>query len=152
MSKVDELSTAVGLARKINFLKDEEDIKYLHQKPFIYDGIDEEDLKERLERLVPENMYVIYHSQKFKELKEESPDQFQREKWYSKDFTVEMLSEETIENLKSIMPDCSMGYPPPNSFMPKSIKVLKAARAEKPSKPTLVREDGNLKLYFKQDD
>jgi len=43
--------------------------------------------------MVPENMYIIYHSLKHKIEKEENPEEFKTEKWYSKDFKVEKLDD-----------------------------------------------------------
>jgi len=67
----------------------EQDIAEIHRKPFIYEKLDEADILQRLDQMVPENMYVIYHSLKHKQEKEENPDAFKTEKWYSKEFTVE---------------------------------------------------------------
>ena len=47
----------------------------------------------------------------------------------------------------------SMGNAPPNSFMPRILKPLKAeATAGKRSMPKLVLEDKNMQVFFKQDD
>jgi len=94
--------------------------------------------------MVPENMYVIYHSLKHKQEKEENPDAFKTEKWYSKEFTVETLSESAMADLKSAQFEhgMQMGNAPPNTFMPKVIKPLVPTEFE--AKPKLIQNDGNL--------
>jgi len=93
ISNGSPLATATSLARKLNFIKDINDVKYIHKKPFVYEKLDKNDIKSRLDKMVPENMYIIYHSLKYKIEKEENPEEFKTEKWYSKDFKVEKLDD-----------------------------------------------------------
>lgn len=70
----------------MNFIKEEDDIIEINRKPFIFENMDAEDIMARLELMVPDNMYVIHHSLRHKELKEK--EAFVTEKWYSKEFTI----------------------------------------------------------------
>jgi hypothetical protein len=102
LSKLDSTSASVNFARKMNFIKDEDDIKEINRKAFLYDKLDKDDIMNRLELMEPNNMYVIHHSLAHKKLKETSPELFKTEKWYNKEFGVEELTEEQIEKLKTI--------------------------------------------------
>ena len=46
----------------MNNLANESDIEDILRNPYAYENFDENDIKERLLKLVPENMWVIYHS------------------------------------------------------------------------------------------
>ena len=68
LSKLDSTSASVNFARKMNFIKEEEDIKEINRKAFLYDKLDKEDILNRLELMEPNNMYVIHHSLAHKKL------------------------------------------------------------------------------------
>jgi hypothetical protein len=60
------LGTASSLSRKMNFMKDE-DMAFIHKKPFIYETLDVPDIEARISLMVPSKMYVIWHSLSHKE-------------------------------------------------------------------------------------
>jgi hypothetical protein len=56
---------------------------------------------DRLNLMKADNMYVIFHSKNHKNLKDKSPSLFQTEKWYSKAYSVEQLSNKTMTDLNN---------------------------------------------------
>jgi len=58
------------LARKLKYIDDETDVSEIIRAPFVFDRLDEEDVKDRLGRMHPDNMYVIHHSISHKDLKD----------------------------------------------------------------------------------
>jgi len=152
LSKLDSTSASVNFARKMNFIKEEEDIKEINRKAFLYEKLDKDDIMNRLELMEPNNMYVIHHSLAHKKLKETNPEVFKTEKWYNKEFGVEELTEEQIDKLKKIQIEdgVKMGNAPPNTFLPKKLELNKAS--ELSGKPGKVFSDVNSEIYFKQDD
>mmetsp|Transcript_5568 Transcript_5568/g.8772 ORF Transcript_5568/g.8772 Transcript_5568/m.8772 type:complete len:150 (+) Transcript_5568:1298-1747(+) len=101
-------------------------------------------------------MYAIFHSQSFKTAKEANPYKFNTEKWFCRDFCVDTISDEDKKRFKEaqVALDAPMGHPPPNTFMPRNIFPNKASRAnpEKSKKPSLIINEENLQVFFKQDD
>lgn len=92
-----------------------------------------------------------------KEDKERNPGKFKRERWYSKDFTIEELSSDCKAHLKSVMPEegMKMGNAPVNKFMPKAenLKNMKLERVD-PDKPGLPKRidigtNDNFQMWFK---
>lgn len=73
----------------MNFMK-EEDILEIHRKPFVYERLDKDDITQRLDCMIPSNMYVIWHSLAHKEVAD------QHEKWYSRDFSVQVFTEQEV--------------------------------------------------------
>ena len=84
----DAQTTATSLARKLKYMDDESEVSEIIRAPFVYENLDRMDIMKRLQCLNPENMYVIHHSMSHKDLKEQIPDKFQKEKWFQRDFTV----------------------------------------------------------------
>lgn len=105
---------------------DEADVVEINRKPFLFESMNKEDIRGRLEAMSADNMYVIFHSMSHKELKEANPDAFQTEKWYSKAFTTEVLTADQIQQLNALekSEEQTMGYPPENTFIPKSLEPL----------------------------
>lgn len=66
----DAESTAISLARRLKYIDDDADVSEIIRAPFVFDKLDEADVKARLECMHPENMYVIHHSISHKDLKE----------------------------------------------------------------------------------
>lgn len=66
------------------------------------------------------------------------------------------LTKEEIGKLQDakIQDGMAFGYPPENTFMPRKIQVKKKdlPNGKKPARPQLIVDDGNLQLFFKQDD
>ena len=52
---------AMLLSNRMNYLKDE-DPKELLWAPYAFEKFDVEDIKKRMDCLVPDNMYIIMHS------------------------------------------------------------------------------------------
>lgn len=126
----------------MNYFDDDKDkIEEILKIPYIYEQLDEAGTKELLDALVPESMYVIYHSQLLKDEQTQNPDSFKMERFYNKYFTVEQLDDGFIAYLKTTMPDLSlkMGHPPKNMFIPKyeDISSMKEERknADQPGCP-----------------
>lgn len=118
--KLGALETAVDLSRKMNFNHNETDIMEINRKPFLFETINKDDILNRLNLMKADNMYAIFHSKNHKKIKDLKPSLFQTEKWYTKSFMVEVLSNETIKNLNAVQKpaEIKMGYPPQNKFMP----------------------------------
>ena len=99
------------------------DILEINRKPFKYDTINKEDIMSRLNMLTADNMYAMFHSKNLKNLKDKNPKEWKTDHYYSKSFTVEVLSNKTIQSLNQAQkpPQVKLGYPPQNMFMPKNI-------------------------------
>lgn len=97
--KLGALETAVDLSRKMNFNHNQTDIMEINRKPFLFETINKDDILNRLNLMKADNMYAIFHSKNHKKIKDQKPSLFQTEKWYTKSFMVEVLSNETIKNL-----------------------------------------------------
>jgi len=65
-------------------------------------------------------MYSFYHSKLVNEDKEQWPPKFIKERFYSKEFIIEELSEEFMKHLQNVKPaeGQKLGNAPPNLFMP----------------------------------
>ena len=101
----------------------------------MYETLDKQDIEARLSMMVPSNMYVIWHSLSHKEAAT------QQEKWYSKEFSVHMLTDDQINMLENTKSEFKMGNAPPNVFMPRKIEISKG---EKSGKPKLVLNKDNV--------
>ena len=139
-------------------MKDEEHMEDLLWIPYAWEDYDPENIKETLDYFKPDNMYAIYHSQLLKKEMESNPEAFQTERFYTKHFTVEELSDDYIQKLSEILPEEGMklDFAPPNHYMPEidNLKNMKKQRddPEKPGVPKLLANDTNFEIWFKQDD
>lgn len=81
----------------------------------------------RLNFLTADNMYAMFHSKSLKNLRDKDPKGWKTDHYYSKSFTVEVLSNETIQSLNQAQKpsDAKLGYPPVNKFMPKNLSTMK---------------------------
>lgn len=140
LSKTKAITCANTIGRRMAYMSNDSEIDDVLRTPYAYENFDENDIKNRISKLIPENMWAIYHSPLVKEEKDQNPEKFTQERWYSKDFTTEILSNEFKTHLKLVMPEpnMKMGNAPINKFMPKAenLKTLKAERAN-PDKPGL---------------
>lgn len=124
--------------------------------PYAYLQFDKDDIEKRLALLTPTNMYAVFTSPIVEKEKKTNPEKFRKEYYYSTEFTVEDLPEETLQRLSSIKPEDSMklGHAPENVFMPKAEDLinLKAPRAnDLAATPKLISRP-HYELWFKQDD
>jgi len=105
-------SAAIGygkmLARRLNYLHEDAQVDNILRMPYLYETFDSDGIKEYLSLLVPENMWVFYHSRLLDEEIKSDPEKFKREYYYSKDFTIEEVEEEFKEHLKTVMPEDGM--------------------------------------------
>lgn len=62
LSKTKAISYANALGRRMAYTTDDAEIDNVLRFPYAYENFDEEDIKDRLAKLVPENMWAIYHS------------------------------------------------------------------------------------------
>ena len=85
---------ANDLAEKINYMTEEDDINNILYAPYAFEDFDKADIMERLDGLVPEKMFIIYHSKLVQEEKEADPSKFTEEKFFKKWFTIEEFSKE----------------------------------------------------------
>lgn len=91
ITKAGALESAQMLAHRINFMNDDKHINDILYHPFAFEDFDKQDIKMRLNCLVPENMYVIYHSKLLNQLYKAHPEKFKKERFYSKLFMIEKL-------------------------------------------------------------
>jgi secreted Zn-dependent insulinase-like peptidase len=96
------------LARRLNYLHEDAQIDNILRMPYLYETFDSDGIKEYLSLLVPENMWVYYHSRSLDEEIKSHPEKFKREYYYSKDFTIEEMEDEFKEHLKKVMPEDGM--------------------------------------------
>jgi len=62
ITKTTALQYCNGLARRISVAPDDEAIDRVLFAPYAFEDFDAEDIKKRLDLLVPDNMYALYHS------------------------------------------------------------------------------------------
>ena len=128
-------------------MDNDEDVEDLLWNPYNFKEMDKDDLKTRMDLLVPSNMWVVFQSLTNKDKKEKNPEKFQTEKWYQKEFCIEDLDKEYCEKLLTILPEENMklGNAPVNIFMPKAenLKSMKIPRVdpEKPGNPIKLSQD-----------
>ena len=141
----------------MNYLQEDSELENILSNPYAYENFDIDDINLRLSKLVPGNMYAVYQSQLVNDQKQNDPQKFIKEKWYSKFFTIENLNSDFIEKLKNIMPDdktMKMGNAPINTFMPKAenLKYIKLDRSDPdtPSFPKKVEigKNNNFQMWF----
>ena len=64
-------SAAIGygkmLARRLNYLHEDAQVDNILRMPYLYETFDSDGIKEYLSLLVPENMWVFYHSRSLDE-------------------------------------------------------------------------------------
>lgn len=149
----------------MNYMADDADYVKLMEVPYILDDLDQGDISDRIRLLDPEQMFVAHWSPSFQKELEANPDDFKKEYFYSKHFTVKMISDDEIKKLreastKSVYPDrdeseVKLGNPPENKFMPspENIKSMKVDRPAdgKAALPKCIKEEG-YNIWFKQDD
>lgn len=165
LQKKDAVSLATQIGRRMNYMADDADYVKLMEVPYILDDLDQGDISDRIRLLDPEQMFVAHWSPSFQKELEANPDDFKKEYFYSKHFTVKMISDDEIKKLreastKSVYPDrdeseVKLGNPPENKFMPspENIKSMKVDRPAdgKAALPKCIKEEG-YNIWFKQDD
>ena len=95
LSKSKALGYSNALARRLNFMPHSEDselVGSILQAPYSFKDFDKEDIQNRMNLLVPDNMFVILNAQALSKEKAAKPDKFQQEYYYSSDFAVEEIS------------------------------------------------------------
>lgn len=104
------------------------DILEINRKSYKYDSINKEDIMNRLKLLTADNMEAIFHSKNHKKLKDQNPKEWTTDHFYSKSFSVEVLSNQTIQSLNQVQKESmvKLGYPPKNNFMPSNISPMKS--------------------------
>lgn len=60
VTKSDALSYANSLARRMNFMDDDQDVEDLLWNPYNFKEMDRDDLNKRIDLLVPSNMWVVF--------------------------------------------------------------------------------------------
>lgn len=122
-TKKTSLETANDLGKKMGHNQNLTDILEINRRPFRYDSMNKEDIMNRLRFLTAENMEAILHSKSLKQQKDKNPKEWKQDHFYSKSFTVEVLSNETIKSLNQAQKQSQMqlGYPPENKFMPQNL-------------------------------
>jgi secreted Zn-dependent insulinase-like peptidase len=143
----------------MNFdLIDDNNVDDFLRLPYMYNTFDHTGIQSSLDLFVPENMWCFYQSRLLVNEQKADPKSYQKEKFYSKEFTIEELGQDFQNHLKTVKPepDMQMGHPPENIFMPdpENLKDLKVERinADKPANPKLIKIAENFNLWFKQDD
>jgi hypothetical protein len=149
----------------MNYMADDADYIKLMQLPYIFDELNVEDISARLEYFKPENMFIGYWSPKFQKELENNPAEFKKEYYYSKHFSVQMISDEEAKvlmeaSVESVYPnrnpdEIKLGNAPPNKFMPSpdKIKSMKVDRPENGKAALPIKHSSdNWCLWFKQDD
>ncbi|PJF18726.1 hypothetical protein PSACC_01469 [Paramicrosporidium saccamoebae] len=79
-------------------------------------------------------------------------EKVQQEKWYKTEYTVEPLSEELMKFTQSPTTNPDLVLPIPNEFIPDALNAKMAAALIPTMKPTLIADDGQYRLWHKQDD
>ena len=94
--------------------------------PYAYLQFSPDDIQDRLSLLTPTNMYVVFTSRTVEKEKEGDAEKFRKEYYYSTEFTVEEMSEETLQRLSVIKPEDGMklSHAPANVFMPKAEDLI----------------------------
>ncbi|CAF0874976.1 unnamed protein product [Brachionus calyciflorus] len=102
-----------------------------------------EGIRELYDHMTPEKMRVTVIGKKY----EGKTDQ--KEKWYGTDFKMEKISNEKINELKSIELNEVFSIPPPNSFIPNDLSVLNNTNIS--NFPRLIQTSPLTRLWYKED-
>lgn len=97
--KKSSLETANDLGKKMPYDHNMTEILEINRKHYRYDSINKEDIINRLNLLTADNMFAIFHSKNHKKLRDKDPKAWKTDHYYSKSFSIEKLSNETIKNL-----------------------------------------------------
>ena len=88
------MAYANGLAGKMNSMTEKDDINNILYAPYAFEDFDKADIMKRLDGLIPEKMFIVYHSKLVQKEKEADPSKFTQEKFFQKWFTIEEFSKE----------------------------------------------------------
>nr|POE72795.1 putative zinc protease [Quercus suber] len=132
------------------------------QKPFPKDQIlsaqslirefNPEGIKRGLEHLDPDNFRIMVVS---KELPGEWP---MKEKWYGTEYKYERMPKQFLQEVKSAYQvpaserPTELHLPAKNEFVPQRLDVEKREVAEPVRHPSIIRNEPNLRTWFKKDD
>ncbi|KAF2125491.1 insulin-degrading enzyme [Dothidotthia symphoricarpi CBS 119687] len=118
--------------------------------PAVIRKFDADRISEAMEFLRPDNFRMVVVSQEF-------PGGWDRkEKWYGTEHKVEKLSKDFLDEIKQAFESKSrpaeLHFPHKNEFIPTRLDVEKK-EVEVPSKePKLIRNDENVRIWWKKDD
>lgn len=111
----------------------------------VFTKYDEDLIREQLGYLTPDNFRTLLVAQNLKGLD-------QQEKWYGTPYRVDPLEPAYLEHLKNLAPNPDLALPEPNVFIPDSFDVEKKT-VDTPLKfPHLIRNQKQLKVWYKKDD
>jgi insulysin len=124
----------------------------LLSSPLVLREFNPEGIKESLSFLRPDNFRMVIVSQDF------PGDWDQKEKWYGTEYKTERLSKEFLDELKKAVQSTAkerpqeLHFPHPNEFIPTRLEVERK-EVERPARsPKLIRNDENVRIWWKKDD
>jgi insulysin len=126
------------------------DRKMLLSGPAVIRKFDATRISEAMSYLRPDNFRMTIVSQDF-------PGGWDRkEKWYGTEHKVEKLSEEFLAEIKTVFESkersAELHFPHKNEFIPNRLDVEKKEVAQPNKEPKLIRNDENVRIWWKKDD
>ncbi|KAF2734338.1 LuxS/MPP-like metallohydrolase [Polyplosphaeria fusca] len=126
------------------------DRKMLLSGPAVIRKFDKEAISEAMTYLRPDNFRIVVVDQKF------PGDWNAKEKWYGTEYKTEKIPEDFVVEIKHAFEDASrpeeLHFPHKNEFIPNRLDVEKK-EVENPLKtPKLIRNDSNVRTWWKKDD
>jgi len=115
---------------------------------------DAEAIRKTLSHLRPDNCRLTIVSQNLDEMKEG----VSQEKWYGTEYKMEKLPKDFQEEIKKAASATAeqrpggLHLPAKNEFIPTRLEVEKKEIAEPSKAPTLIRNEDNVRLWYKKDD
>lgn len=115
---------------------------------------DAEAISKTLSYLQPDNCRLTIVAQELDELKEG----VKQEKWYGTEYKIEKLPQDFQDDIKKAASatkeqrPAELHLPAKNEFIPTRLEVEKKEIAEPSKAPTLIRNEQNVRLWYKKDD
>lgn len=135
--KAEPVELARSLANDFHLLPAEE----LLRGNYALDEFDPQLIQEYLSFMRPDNLLLTVTAKGL--------ETDRRTDWYSVDYSMRPIDEQTLASWRSPNPDAALALPGPNKFIPENLALKSSAGAE--SKPTVIEQQDGLELWHQLD-
>ncbi|KAF9651581.1 LuxS/MPP-like metallohydrolase [Thelephora ganbajun] len=133
-------------------LEEDSPTQWLLNADSLYREYSEEAVKAVLNCLFPERARITLSAKNHKSILEASQMDWQKEKWYGTEYSVQKFSPHMLEKVSScpaVIP--GLHLPPPNHFIPRNLEVIRDGIPTAPTVPVCILEVDSLRLWYKRD-
>jgi insulysin len=114
---------------------------------YLWFEYDQEDIADFLKHMVPENMVILYQSQRF------AGKTDQKERWYGIEYIKEDIEGSLLEKLSQIkLIDAELHLPVENPFIPRDLSLIKEEANNVTQHPVQIVEDQWCSVWYKKDE